>query len=299
MTSPQETTMSPADLKPHPLQQDYFDDAGDADLQALADDLRDNGQRDPIHVMPPDNAAGLDAFTILDGNQRTRAAKLAGLETVRVLIRHDLIDADAATVEAEFLKFNVLRRQLRPLQKARIAMRLFLIEKGRPPGTMRSSDAPEARDRVGKALEMSGRNLARYFNVLRTPLPIQNAVDRGLLPLVLGSRVANLSPGAQQVLAGQIEAMTDGKTIASVVSKHLGIEAAPGHRKPNDAFAAFARQLGRGLQDLDGRLDQVSDRALRESLEALRDAQAVISHLIGRVEGEEAGHGVRRPRKTG
>ena len=293
-------TVSLGALKPHPLQRMFYDETSEADLKSLADDLRSRGQRDPVHVMPPGNAAGLEPYTILDGNRRVQAAAMVGLAEIRVLARHDLRDADAATVEAEFLRFNFLRRQLRPIQKARVALRLFLIEKKRPQGVMRTHDVPEARDRVGKAMGMSGRNLDRYFNVLRAPQAVQDAVDRGRLPLVLGSRVAGLPADTQQQIARQINSMTDPRAIARIVREHLGASHDQRHHKPNDALASFVRQLDRGVQDLDGRLNEVSPLAVRASSNTLRSARAVIACLLDRVDPSPAspGHRVRPTRRS-
>lgn len=290
--NPELTTMSPASLRPHPQQHVFYDDPPQHELQALADDLRQNGQRDPVHVMPPKNKASLPSYTILDGTRRCRAAVLAEMETVKVLVRHDLKDANAATVETEFLKFNFLRRQMRPLQKARVAMRLFLIETKR--SRLFQHDAPEARDRVGRAIGMSGRNLDRYFRVLQTPLPVQNAVDAGILPLVLGSRVASLTQEAQMKLAGEIEGLRDKQLISRIVSEHLGIDSARRHSRASNALGAFAREIERGLRDLDGRLDIVGLPSIEEVAPILGEGAKMISHLLGRIGPRASGHDDRR-----
>lgn len=59
-----------AKLAPHPLQAAFYDPCTTAEDAALKKDLAANGQRDPIVVMPPGNAASLPGFTILDGHRR-------------------------------------------------------------------------------------------------------------------------------------------------------------------------------------------------------------------------------------
>ena len=56
----------------------------------------------------------------------------------------------------------------------------------------------EARDRVGRALGMSGRNLGRYLRVLKTPVAVQNAFRAGYAVACNAQRrVADLEKKAQ------------------------------------------------------------------------------------------------------
>src|SRR4051812_48119907 len=67
-----------ADLIPFPSQATYFDDLSDEDLKRLADDIRRNGLREIIEVLPA-NAAGFPAGTIVRGHQRKRALVSLGI----------------------------------------------------------------------------------------------------------------------------------------------------------------------------------------------------------------------------
>src|SRR3954470_12962193 len=107
------------DLKPFPSQPRYFDDLSDHELKALAADVKQNGLRSPIEVLPK-NRAGYPADTIISGHQRKRALELNGEAEATVLVRHDLADADADAVEKAFLDDNQLRRHLDPLARARV-----------------------------------------------------------------------------------------------------------------------------------------------------------------------------------
>src|SRR4051812_38496624 len=119
-TGPSEEDRRLDQLIEHPQQQDYFDHLSDHDLKALAADIKRNGLRQPIQIMPPDNTAGLPANTILDGHQRRRALQLNGETVARVIVRYDLLTVDAATVERAFLEPNQNRRHLDTLAKARV-----------------------------------------------------------------------------------------------------------------------------------------------------------------------------------
>lgn len=74
-------------------------------LQSLADSLKQNGMIQPIVVRPraegePDYA-GVRSFDykIIAGERRYRAAKLAGIEHVPVIVRHDLASADITVIQ--------------------------------------------------------------------------------------------------------------------------------------------------------------------------------------------------------
>lgn len=91
----------------------HFDEAS---LAALADNLRHLGQIQPIEV----REAG-ERYTLIDGERRWRAAKLAGLSTLRALVRFapgtpdDVLDRQfAANYQREAM---LLADQARYLQK--------------------------------------------------------------------------------------------------------------------------------------------------------------------------------------
>src|SRR5262245_48970232 len=152
-------------LMPFPHQKDYFDALSDADLALLAADIKANGLRNAIEVLPK-NKAGYRPNTVISGHQRWRALELIGRVETEVLVRDDLAQADEAAIERAFLVENLARRQLDGLAKARIALRLYEIERQKPRGGLSGLDLGEARDRVGAAIGVSGRTLSRYLRVL-------------------------------------------------------------------------------------------------------------------------------------
>src|SRR5262249_60344055 len=68
-------------LKKHPLQETMFGDLPDAELRALAEDMRVNKQKDPVEILPDG--------TVLAGHQRIRAARLLGWPEGDGIIRQD------------------------------------------------------------------------------------------------------------------------------------------------------------------------------------------------------------------
>lgn len=79
-------------------------------LEELADSIRKNGIIDPIHARP----IGGGLYEIASGHCRFRAAKLAGIEAVPVMVRE--------YTDAEFLEVltiaNLHRRDIHPLEEA-------------------------------------------------------------------------------------------------------------------------------------------------------------------------------------
>lgn len=196
-------------LKPHPLQAQYFKDLTPGEFSGLADDIKLNGLKQLVEILPDG--------TIIRGHQRTRALKHLGHKEHEVLVRHDLVDAEPEFVEREFLADNLNRRQLGPLARARVATRLFEIKQNEKHAKS-TGDAAEGqlRDRIGETLGMSGRNLSRYLRLLKTPLVVQNAVDDGELAMGLAIKVADLDDRKQSAL---VAAIAGGVAVEEAVSK--------------------------------------------------------------------------------
>src|SRR5262245_52989614 len=97
-------------LKDHPLQAAAFGDLPEQELEALAEDMRKNGQRQPVEALPDG--------TVVTGHQRVRAARMLGWAEVAVVVRADLARAGEAAVEAHLLADNLVRRHLTPLARA-------------------------------------------------------------------------------------------------------------------------------------------------------------------------------------
>jgi hypothetical protein len=271
------------DLKPFPLQADFFDDLSKHDLQALAKDIAENGLREAIEILP-ENQAGFPANTITSGHQRGRALKDNGETETVVIVRYDLADADAATIERAFLEANQNRRQLDKLAKARVALRLYEIERNKPRGGLGTHQQGDARDRVGKAIGMSGRHLDRFFRILqKTPIEVQDAFRARRLSLKLAEKVADLKAEDQETIAQRIQ---EGENPKIVLKEFFGKPDAR-HKKVGDALASFARKLQCAYDDLADRVDEVRPAHLQRHLPMLKKARRMIRKLmeVGDTEG--------------
>jgi ParB family transcriptional regulator, chromosome partitioning protein len=108
-------TLKLAQLRPGKYQPRTRMDEGS--LYELAESIRAQGVMQPILVRP----VGAEHYEIIAGERRMRAAKLAGLDEVPVLVR-DVPDESAAAMA---LIENIQRENLNPLEEARALERLI------------------------------------------------------------------------------------------------------------------------------------------------------------------------------
>lgn len=103
-------------------------------LEETAESLRTRGQIQPITVVTreafleahpgQEEALGNARFVALDGNRRLRAARLAGLDSLRVDVNDDLAASDSNMLEAALIA-NIHREGVPPIEEAE-AIQLLL-----------------------------------------------------------------------------------------------------------------------------------------------------------------------------
>ena len=136
-------------ISPNPKQpRSRFDDATLADLAAS---IREVGILQPIVVRRTDQG-----YEVVTGERRLRAAKLAGLATVSVVLR----DSDDSDLLREALIENIHREDLNPIELGE-AFRQLLDELG--------LKQEELADRVG----VSRSHIANTIRLLALPLGVQ------------------------------------------------------------------------------------------------------------------------------
>jgi ParB family chromosome partitioning protein len=136
-------------IAPNPKQpRSHFDDAT---LAELAASIREVGILQPIVVRRAERG-----YEVVTGERRLRAAKLAGLATVPVVLR----DSDDSELLREALIENIHREDLNPIELAE-AFRQLLDELG--------LKQEELADRVG----VSRSHIANTIRLLSLPLDVQ------------------------------------------------------------------------------------------------------------------------------
>ena len=260
-------TMKLTDLKEHPKQQAMFGDLPDAELRALAADIKANGMRVPVEVLPDG--------TIITGHQRARAAKLLGWTEIAVNVRHDLAEAGAAATEAAFIADNLNRRHLSPLGKAACIKRLIELEAGCRTGGLSGRQADRLKAVVAERMGLSPRSVNRYLLILKCPVAVQQAFDRGDLTLTEAGKVALLSSRLQEEVARRITAGEKPKTVlADKLDVTLSDHAARGE------FDRLISSLIRKLPKLMPKVREIAEARRHRSLELLRTAHKLLADVL-------------------
>lgn len=157
----------------------------DVSLAELAASIKAQGIMQPILVRPLGGMLGGDIYEIVAGERRWRAAQLAGLGEVPVLIR-DIPDEQALAMA---LIENIQRENLNPLEEAQGLQRL-VDEFG--------LTHQQAADAVGRS-RPAASNLLR---LLQLSAPVQALLMAGKIDMGHARALLPLA-GAQQVAAAQ------------------------------------------------------------------------------------------------
>ncbi len=153
-------------------------------LYELAESIKSQGVMQPILVRPL-GATPDQGFEIIAGERRFRAAKLAGLDSVPVLVK---VVADEAAAVMSLIE-NIQREDLNPLEEAQGLQRLVTEFK------LTHEQAAQA---VGRS-RSAASNLLRLLNLAE---PVQQMLLAG--DIDMGHARALLAlPAAQQVMAAQ------------------------------------------------------------------------------------------------
>jgi ParB family transcriptional regulator, chromosome partitioning protein len=155
----------------------------EASLQELASSIRKQGLMQPILVRP----LGHDRFEIIAGERRWRAAKIAGLEEVPVLVREVPDSAALAMALVE----NIQREDLNPLEEANGVQRLI----------------DEFKLTHQEAAEAIGRSRAATTNLLRLrnlQKPVQALVFDGKIEMGHARALLALEGRRQESVARRV-----------------------------------------------------------------------------------------------
>ena len=176
-----QVTMLPLQkVEPNPNQpRKLFDEE---QLQALADSIQEHGLIQPLAV----RSVGEGFYQIIAGERRWRAARLAGLTEVPVMV----VEADDRNVMELALVENLQRQDLNPMEEARgyeALMQDFGLTQ------------EEAANRVGK----SRPAVANALRLLSLPEEVQNFVVEGTLSPGHARAVLSLNGERLQKTAAQ------------------------------------------------------------------------------------------------
>lgn len=157
----------------------YFDEA---ELQDLAGSIRQHGIVQPVVV----RTISTDRYEIIAGERRWRAAQLAGLVDIPVIVR----DVDDRTALELAIVENVQRADLNPLEEA-LGYEQLIAEHG------------YTQNDLGEIIGKSRSHVANSLRLLKLPDPVRDMLADG-----------SLSAGHARALVSTSDPVTLAKTIA-------------------------------------------------------------------------------------
>ena len=251
LTADVPSTLALTDLVPGTYQPRTRMDEGA--LYELAESIKAQGIMQPILVRRLDDAEGerrlaaLQAqqglpatprgarpvYEIIAGERRFRASRLAGLESVPVLVR----DVPNESAAAMALIENIQREDLNPLEEAQGLQRL-VREFG-----LTHEQAAQA---VGRS-RSAASNLLRLLNLAE---PVQTMLMAGDVDMGHARALLSLDKAAQITAANQISAKAMSVREAENLVKKLGAEFALTPQKPKKEKSRDIRRVEEELSDL-------------------------------------------------
>ncbi len=171
-------------LTPNPQQPRR--DFAESTLAELAESIRAKGVLQPVLV--EEGTGG--TYTIIAGERRVRAARLAGLQTIPAIIRQF---SSAEKLEIALIE-NIQREDLTPIEEAQAYRRLM-------------EDAGLSQEEVALQVGKDRSTVANSLRLLKLPSAMQEALDRGELSAGHARAIlAVVSPADQQLLFRRIVA---------------------------------------------------------------------------------------------
>lgn len=166
----------------HPFKVELNDE-----MNVLVESIRESGVLVPLLVRPMGNGE----YEIIYGHRRKKAAELAGLDTVPVIIR-DLSDDEATIIMVDS---NIQREKISPSEKAfAYSMKMNAL---RHQGKKLDINSTEV---IGKQNSDSSRSVSRYIRLTYLNSGLLELVDKGKIGPVVGEILSFLKEEDQNLL---------------------------------------------------------------------------------------------------
>ena len=195
----------------------------DGSLAELAASIKSQGIMQPVLVRPIDGAANGVRYEIIAGERRFRAAQLAGLDEIPVLVR----EVDDQNAAAMALIENIQREDLNPLEEAQGIARLI-------------SEFSFTHEQAAQAVGRSRSAVSNLLRLVNLAQPVQTMlmagdIDMGHARALLAVDAASQIALANQVIAKRLSVRETEKMVARTLEEHNAPPAAPRQKdKPGD-----------------------------------------------------------------
>ncbi len=204
-------------------------------LNELAESIRSQGIMQPILVRPLTTSKGQPRYEIIAGERRFRAAQIAGLKEVPVLIRQ--VDDENAAVMA--LIENIQREDLNPLEEAQAVQRLL-------------EEFSLTHEQVAKAIGRSRSATSNLLRLLNLAPPVQlmltaGDIDMGHARALLAVDAALQIQLANQVVAKGLSVRETEKLVAMAIREAEGERGSKRNKQNN--YGRDVTRLEEALSD--------------------------------------------------
>ena len=187
----------------HPFTNHPFKVVDDEAMTRTVESIAQFGVLAPLIARPrPDG----DGYEIISGHRRQFAAKMAGLETLPVIVRN--MDDDAATIL--MVDSNLQREHISPSERAfayKMKMDAMKRTAGRPSkeNSRQVVGDFESADLVGQASGESGRQVQRFIRLNKLTPELMKMVDDGKLKATPAVELSYLTPEEQEDFLSYME----------------------------------------------------------------------------------------------
>ncbi len=257
-------TLRISDIEPNKNQpRKTFDDEG---LRQLADSIREHGIIQPVTVRSLSNGN----YQIVAGERRWRAAKMAGLKDIPVLIRDDLTEEQAMQLA---LIENLQRENLNPIEEAMGYKELMDKYK-------------MTQDSLSKVLGKARSSIANSLGLLNMPNGVQELLRNGSLSAGHCKALKKVKDEALMIELARKAAKDElsvrqVETIARRETERLNEEAAEKEIRPRISYyteveASLTELLGTKVRILEGK----HSNALTISFKNREQLEDIVSYFL-------------------
>ena len=201
-------------------------------LNELAASIKEQGLLQPILIRAIGQKNGKDTYEIIAGERRFRAAKIAGLTEVPVLVKN----VDDQTTAAMALIENMQREDLNPLEEAQGIHRLI-------------TDFAFTHEQAALAVGRSRSAVSNLLRLLNLAKPVQTMLMAGDIDMGHARALLAVDSATQIQLANQIVAKRMSVRDAEKLVTRASAEQAAKPREAKDKSRDIAR-LEEELSDL-------------------------------------------------
>ena len=227
----------------HPFTNHPFKVLDDEAMTRTVESIAQYGVLAPLIARPRPDGNG---YEIISGHRRQYAAKLAGLDTLPVIVRQ--MSDDAAVIL--MVDSNLQREHILPSERAfAYKMKLEALKNQGARSDLTSRQVVgklEAADVIGKATDESGRQVQRYVRLTNLIPELLNMVDEKMISFNPAVELSYLSPEQQQEM---IKAMDDTQNAPSVSQAKRIKELAQKGQFTSDAVVAIMGEEKKGELD--------------------------------------------------